>query len=108
LKYLNDASNNVAIETNAMDDAYYLLVNGAQAGPYAPSQLQSMWQLGQITADTIYWQDGFDDWQSINHLKELLNPEKNPDGHLLRFIYLQPGGLSRAEARSRTERRWAK
>lgn len=59
-----------------MDDAYYLLVNGAQAGPYALSQLQSMWRLGQITADTFYWQDGFEEWQSISHIKELLDLEK--------------------------------
>ena len=61
-----------------MNDAYYLLVNGAQAGPYALSQLQSMWQMGQLTADSFYWQEGFDDWQSISLIKDLLDPVRPP------------------------------
>ena len=56
-----------------MDNHYYLTVGSDQKGPYTLSQLQTMWRAGSITADTLYCQQGFDEWVSISSLAELLD-----------------------------------
>jgi len=54
-------------------DNYYLYKNGQQQGPYTHSQLQSMWRSGTITSNDQYWQEGFDEWQSISLIQEILD-----------------------------------
>lgn len=58
-----------------MDDRYYLAVGSEQKGPFTFSQLQTMWRSGSITADTLYCQQGFDEWVGISSLAELLDPQ---------------------------------
>jgi hypothetical protein len=53
---------------------YYLWINEAQAGPYTLQQLQSMWNAGQITALTPYWQEGKPEWLTLNDLLAELEP----------------------------------
>src|SRR5688572_32596554 len=73
------------------DDLYYLAVGSEQKGPYTFSQLQSMWRSGGITADTLYCQEGFDEWVSIASLSHLLDgtpapaatPAQHPDSGTL-------------------------
>ena len=47
---------------------YYLQVNNDQKGPYALSQIQSMWNSGSITSDSIYWNAQENQWKPINEL----------------------------------------
>ena len=47
---------------------YYLWLNEAQTGPYTLQQVQSMWSSGQITALTLYWQEGKADWQPLGDI----------------------------------------
>jgi uncharacterized RDD family membrane protein YckC len=50
---------------------YYLMLNGAQAGPFSLEQLKSLWTEGQANAQTLFWQEGMPEWkplQSIQHL----------------------------------------
>lgn len=47
---------------------YYLWLNEAQAGPYTLQQVQSMWNAGQITALTLYWQKGNAEWQPLGDI----------------------------------------
>jgi TM2 domain-containing membrane protein YozV len=35
-----------------------------------------MWRAGSITADTLYFQQGFDEWVSISLITDLLDPPK--------------------------------
>lgn len=53
-------------------DHYYLYSNDQQQGPYTHSQLQSMWRSGAITSNDQYWQEGFDEWQPISSIQEIL------------------------------------
>jgi hypothetical protein len=46
----------------------YLIVNEQQVGPYAIDQLKSMWSSGSITADTLYWHEGMDNWEVVHLL----------------------------------------
>ena len=45
-----------------MVDRYWLSVGSENKGPYTLFQLKSMWNSGLITADTIYCQEGFEQW----------------------------------------------
>lgn len=49
-------------------DHYLLLVGAEQRGPYALSQLRTMWRSGSITADSLYWQESMTEWESIDGL----------------------------------------
>ncbi|MCE0498393.1 MAG: GYF domain-containing protein [Methylacidiphilales bacterium] len=53
---------------------YYLWLNEAQAGPYTLQQVQSMWGAGQITALTLYWQEGKADWQPLGDIISQIEP----------------------------------
>ena len=55
-------------------DHYLLLVGAEQRGPYALSQLRTMWRSGSITADSLYWQEGFEEWAPISRISDSLDP----------------------------------
>lgn len=57
---------------------YYLWLNEAQAGPYTLQQVQSMWNAGQITALTLYWQEGKAEWQPLGDILSEIEPEVPP------------------------------
>ena len=46
---------------------YYLWINEVQSGPYTLQQVQSMWSAGQITALTLYWQEGNAEWKPLGN-----------------------------------------
>jgi len=48
--------------------AIYLFENDTQSGPFTPRQLNEMLAAGYISAETLYWQNGMEDWRSINEL----------------------------------------
>ena len=45
--------------------AYYLHFNGEQIGPFTPSQINGMIQMGSVPAEAFYWTEGLDGWQEI-------------------------------------------
>jgi len=53
---------------------YYLYLNDEQKGPYTLSQIQSMWRSGNITGNTLYWQDGFSEWIPLSSILHILEP----------------------------------
>jgi len=55
---------------------YYLWLNEAQAGPFTLQQVQSMWNGGQITALTLYWQEGNAEWQPLGNVLSEIEPKK--------------------------------
>ena len=61
-----------------MDDQYWITIGGEQRGPYTLGQLRSMWHSGAITGNTLYWQQGFDEWLPLSLLIEDLEPAPPP------------------------------
>jgi len=53
---------------------YYLYLNDEQKGPYTLSQIQSMWRSGNITGNTLYWQDGFSEWIPLSTILHIIEP----------------------------------
>ena len=55
----------------------YLAVNGQQYGPFNYTQCKQMVQTGQLTAQTLVWQQGMTTWaiaSQVAELKELFAP----------------------------------
>jgi membrane associated rhomboid family serine protease len=46
-----------------------LYVNGAQSGPFTLSQIQEMLASNTLPLDTVYWQQGMEDWRSAEELR---------------------------------------
>jgi TM2 domain-containing membrane protein YozV len=44
---------------------YYILQDDKQTGPYTVKQLRSMWNAGQLTAETFYWREGMSEWTPL-------------------------------------------
>jgi hypothetical protein len=51
---------------------YYLLLDGAQAGPFTLAQLIEMWQARRVTPVTLYWEEGNTDWLPLHNIAALL------------------------------------
>ena len=58
-----------------MNDLYWISSGAEQKGPYTLSQLQSMWRTGSITADALYFQQGFHQWEPISLITDVLEPQ---------------------------------
>ena len=48
--------------------SYYLSINGETKGPYATSQIFSMWNLGAIDTNTLYFNEKLNTWEKITAL----------------------------------------
>jgi membrane protein YdbS with pleckstrin-like domain len=56
---------------------YYLLLDGAQTGPFTLAQLIEMWRARRITPITLYWEEGNADWLPLHNIVPLLEmPER--------------------------------
>jgi hypothetical protein len=49
---------------------YFIKTKGEEKGPYAESQLRSMWNSGIITSDTVFRESESQDWRPISRLLE--------------------------------------
>lgn len=56
----------------------YLLKDGEQAGPFTAHQLRSMWDAGAVTADTPFWREGMESWQTLALIQKELEPVQTP------------------------------
>lgn len=63
-----------------MIDAFYIVGNGENRGPFTLRQLQSMWNTGVVTAKTLYWQEGFDEWYPLSTMLDMLEAAHVPYG----------------------------
>lgn len=50
---------------------YYLVVDGAQAGPFSYEQVAQMAQIQRINQSTLAWKQGMASWQAISTIPEL-------------------------------------
>jgi membrane associated rhomboid family serine protease len=46
----------------------YLNLQDPPVGPFAPSKVREMLDVGSITAETLYWQDGMPEWRPVSEL----------------------------------------
>lgn len=52
---------------------FYVLINGAQSGPYQQSQLPQLVSQGQLTPQTMVWCQGMAAWAAANSVASLQN-----------------------------------
>lgn len=57
--------------------SYYILKNDKTEGPYTIGQLRSMWNSGALTGDTLYCEEGYEEWVYLRDLADQL--EAQPD-----------------------------
>lgn len=50
---------------------FYVVINGAQAGPFQAAQLQQMIMQGQITRESMVWSQGMAAWASASTVPQL-------------------------------------
>lgn len=46
----------------------YLLINNEQTGPYTKAQVLEMVQIGTIDHNTLFWEQGMDDWRTLDYM----------------------------------------
>ena len=54
-------------------EAFYLLIQGEQRGPYTIGQIDHLLNSGLIGEDATFWREGLEDWQPVTHLVTLRN-----------------------------------
>jgi hypothetical protein len=54
-------------------EAFYLLIQGEQRGPYTIAQIDHLLNSGLIREDAEFWREGLEDWQPVTHLVTLRN-----------------------------------
>ena len=52
-----------------MNEAFYISNGGDAQGPYEIGQLRSMWNTGQLTANTLFWNEDGNEWRGISELR---------------------------------------
>ena len=52
-----------------MTTPVYISNGGDALGPYEMGQLRSMWNAGQLTANTLYWNESGNEWRGIADLR---------------------------------------
>ena len=48
-----------------MGQTIYIRAGDEERGPYVLQQVNAMWLAGQLTADTIYWFEGMEEWRPL-------------------------------------------
>jgi hypothetical protein len=68
--------------------SYYIAQNDETKGPYTIGQLRSMWNAGTITGETLFCQEGYDQWLPLRQLQTELEPP--PVASAPPPVYVQP------------------
>lgn len=54
--------------------SYFLLIDGAEQGPFSADQLKHMWRTGQVTQDTNVWYEGLSEWLPFSAIEDEIFP----------------------------------
>src|SRR6266545_2654639 len=57
----------------------FIIQNRETKGPYTIGQLRSMWSSGAITGDTLYREEGSDDWNTLAAISADLEQTQQSD-----------------------------
>lgn len=52
----------------AFAEEFYLHLQGEQKGPYTFADIKNLYDKNLIPEETLYWRDGFDQWQPVSDL----------------------------------------
>src|SRR5688500_17618988 len=52
---------------------WHVVVEGEQAGPYAPAQLAEMLSAGTVDWEAYVWTEGFDNWLPMRDVPDLVS-----------------------------------
>jgi hypothetical protein len=79
-----------------MGQTIYIRVGDEERGPYVLQQVNAMWLAGQLTADTIYWFEGMEEWRPLAELMAMEEdtPEVEED-ELPAEIFVEHAGTGR-------------
>jgi membrane associated rhomboid family serine protease len=60
----------VAVDEPGVEEpaTVFLLIEGEQAGPFAPSKVRAMVKLGSLPTGACFWQDGMAEWRPMEEL----------------------------------------
>ena len=59
-----------------MEDQYLIAVNGKQEGPLTLARLRERWRNGRVSEETLFWQEGMDEWRELREIADLLTTQK--------------------------------
>lgn len=59
-----------AIQSSDSNSNIFLWIKEKQEGPWVIGQIRKMWDSGSITADTLYWCEGMEEWCELAPLME--------------------------------------
>lgn len=62
---------------------HFVVIKEEKHGPYAFSQLQSMWERGILTLDTPHWMTGYDTWYPLSRMEAELAQRSGGTGVIL-------------------------
>jgi len=54
--------------------SYFIIQNEETKGPYTIGQLRAMWNSGAVTGDTLYCEEGYEEWLHLRVLADELEP----------------------------------
>lgn len=57
---------------------WYVVENGSQVGPLTAEEVQNRFKSGRYTPDTLFWREGFTDWQRAGDIPELAGAARRP------------------------------
>ena len=60
-----------------MEDQYLIAVNGKQEGPLTLARLRERWRNGRVSEETLFWQEGMDEWRELREIADLLAPQQS-------------------------------
>ncbi len=58
-------------------EEYFIHVLGEQKGPYTFPQLKRLYEMSLIPEETLYWQDGMEQWQAVSDLCGATNRDRS-------------------------------
>ena len=57
---------------------YFILRDDESEGPYSVEELQSLWGSGEITCETFYCEEGYEQWLPLENIADKLSPTPPP------------------------------
>lgn len=62
------------MKQNPANQDYYLMIEGAQQGPYRFTQVRTLWREGTIDRNTLFWRDDLPEFVQCSRIANLLGP----------------------------------
>jgi predicted Zn finger-like uncharacterized protein len=90
------AADAAPVMTDAQDPSWHVVVEGEQAGPYTPQQLEEMLGRGAIDWDAYVWTEGFDNWVAMREVDALVSQLGGPKPHSAQASAEDSAGAFRA------------